>query len=146
LSHNRARCDDAAITQRDIGQDSDVRTYPTAVPDDHLADNHGVVVNPSVSVNGVIGVDDKGAGTDHIVASDFDQSASIQHNIAIEIIVIPDVDANTVEVSIFGPKPRSLGQCIVPPETDLARATDAHTLEPTALANYHAQTTVDPYT
>ena len=91
----------------------------------------------------MVGVCDVNAWPKHVVVSDLDKAASVDHAITIEIIELSNLYANAVMVFIVWPEPAAFGEGIFRANPDVRWAPDSNILEAAMRSNGHAKRPID---
>ena len=86
---------------------------PAVASDSHLADIHREVVRRNSTAEGVIGVRDIDTGAEHVAVADFNVTTSIDHQISIKIVAIPNTNSYLFAWSIFRPEPAALSKGVI---------------------------------
>jgi hypothetical protein len=129
--NNRSGSHDAAIAQLNILQDHSLCPNPASIANLYVPSLHGQGFCGYPRFSTVITVCDINIRPEHILVPDLDAAASIDHEIAIEVISAAYADAKIIKALVEGPQPAPLGEGVVASNLYLPHS-------PTASAAFHA--------
>jgi len=93
----------------------------------------------------MVGVGYINSRPEHIMASDFDAIAGIDHDITVEVIGIADSNSDTTVLTVFRPKPAPSCQRVQFADFDLSRTPDSYRLHSASIADFHSQRAIEKH-
>jgi hypothetical protein len=121
--NHRAGADDTSVAELNVFQNYRLRANPAVVADFNPPAFHRQLVRRNAFFKAVIAVGDIHVGAEHILVSNFNATARVDHEIAIKIVAASDPNPNSIKILIEWPEPAALGECIVVADFDLTKST-----------------------
>lgn len=122
--HDSACAYNATVAELYILQNHRLRPDPAPIANPNATSIHRRSTRRDTRPVAMVAVGNIDVGSEHIEIANFDETACVNHHMAIEIVAVADLDPNVGVIDVFRPQPATLREGVIASDRDLIAASN----------------------